>query len=128
MSRAAKTIQELLAEYQELPEFTGVSLQSVNQRGVYDSTPLHIAIYRKAPNEVTLLLKAHADPNAPGEYGERPLHVAVNCRQSEIIEHLLRAGARCDLTDDKGRDVWQLAEILHFSEQLERIYQKVDSR
>ncbi len=73
-------IQWLLQEYQELPEFQGVPLKSVNQQGGFKSTPLHIAIYREQPEEVRTLLEANADSNAPGEFGERPLQVALDER------------------------------------------------
>lgn len=114
-------LENLLREYQELPEFAGTSLQSVNQRGGFDSTPLHIAIYRERPKEVGTLLEAGADVNAPGEYGERPLQAAVNCKNTEIIERLLRAGAQPDLKDQEGADTWQVAEALGFRRTLEDI-------
>jgi ankyrin repeat protein len=114
-------LQTLLEEYQELPEFEGVPLKSVNQQGAFKSTPLHIAIYRERSDEVRVLLEANADPNAPGEYGERPLHVAVNCGNLEIIEQLLRAGARCDLKDEKEMDAWLIAKSVGFTEKLEEV-------
>jgi len=118
-------LQTLLQEYQELPEFQGAPLKSVNQQGGFKSTPLHIAIYREKPDEVRTFLEAKADSNAAGEYGERPLQVAVNCGNSEIIEQLLRAGARSDLKDEKGMDTWQVAEALGFKKELEEIVRRV---
>ena len=118
-------LQRLLAEYQELPEFSGELLTSVNQQGGFKSTPLHIAIYRGSPEEVSVLLESGADPNASGEYGERPLQVAVNCGNSEIAEQLLRAGANCVLKDDEGMDAWQVAQIVGFRKKLEEIVLRV---
>jgi ankyrin repeat protein len=118
-------VQKLLEEYQQLPEFEGMILTSVNQQGGFNSTPLHIAIYRENPEEVRTLLEAKADPNASGEYGERPLQVAVNCKNRAIIEQLLRAGARTDLQDDKGINTWQFAELLGFEKELDEIVRRV---
>src|SRR6266852_6196402 len=119
------TLEQLLREYQELPEFQGTALKSVNQQGGFKSTPLHIACYRERPHEVRIVLEAGADPNASGEYGERPLQVAVNCRNRDIMEQLLRAGAQCELRDEKGMDTWQVAEALRFKEKLEEIVRRV---
>ena len=52
MSGQVTNLEQLLREYQELPEFQGTALTSVNQQGVFKSTPLHIAIYRELPHEV----------------------------------------------------------------------------
>lgn len=118
-------VQELLKEYQKLPEFEGVALKSVNQQGGFKSTPLHIAIYRESLDEVLALLGANADSNAPGEYGERPLQVALNCGNIEIIEQLLRAGAQCELKDDKGMNCWQIADIVGMRKRFEEIVRRV---
>lgn len=128
MSEQIITLEQLLREYQELPEFQGTDLKSVNQQGGFKSTPLHIAIYREKPDEVRIFLQTKADPNAPGEYGERPLQVAVNCGNSEIVEQLLCAGARCELKDDKGMDAWQVAEAVGFKQKFEEIVRRVASR
>lgn len=128
MSEQMKNVEQLLREYQELPEFQGASLKSVNQQGGFMSTPLHIATYREKPDEVRILLQAKADPNAAGEYGERPLQVAVNCGNSEIVEQLLRAGARCEIKDDKGMDTWQVAEAVGFKQKLDGIVRRIASR
>ncbi len=83
--------------------------------------PLHIAVYRENLEEIATLLKSGADPNASGEYGERPVQIAINCRNSEIIKLLLEAGASLDRNDGEGRNAWKIAEIVHFSDQLQRI-------
>jgi ankyrin repeat protein len=126
MSTQVNQLEKLLREYQELPEFQGSALTSVNQQGGFKSTPLHIAIYRRNPREVQSFLAAGANPNAPGEFGERPIQVAVNCGRSEIVEQLLRTGAQCELKDEKGMDAWQVAEAVGFKQELEEIVRRVD--
>lgn len=126
MSVDNNEVNALLAEYQELPEFQGSRLTSVNQRGGFMSRPLHIAVYRERANEVGLLLAAGADPNAAGEYGETPLQVAITCRNKQIIEQLLQAGARCSVKDEKGRDAYATADVVGFQVQLENIVASMD--
>jgi len=126
------TLRALLAEYSELPEFEGLELNFVNQKGRWDSAPLHIAIHRQRPKEAEILLEAGADPNAPGEYGERPLQIAVRRQRFDIVEMLLRAGARCDLKDDNGTDAWWDAESVGAKQRLQEmereIVQKINER
>jgi ankyrin repeat protein len=83
--------------------------------------PLHIAIHRKRPKEVKVLLDAGADPDAPGEYGERPLHIAIRRLLFEIVEMLLRAGARCDLKDGNGMGIWDQAEASGVKQRLKEL-------
>ena len=59
-SEQITNLEKLRREYQELPEFQGTPLKSVNQQGGFKSTPLHIAIYRERPQEVKTLLGAGA--------------------------------------------------------------------
>lgn len=125
MSEKIIKLEQLLNEYQELPEYQGIILQSVNQLGGFNSPPLHIAIYRENLDEVRTLLEAKADPNIAGEYGQRSLQVAVKCRNIEIIEHLLHAGAQCDLKDENGMDAWNYASILNFKNEFEEIVRRV---
>jgi uncharacterized protein len=125
MSSETPQLMALLAEYSMLPEFEGIGLTSVQDRGRWNSMPLHIAIHRKRSNEVKILLDGGADPNAPGEYGERPLHVAVRRGLFEIIEMLMRAGARCDLQDKDGLDVWNQAEATGVTQRLQQVERSI---
>ncbi|KAM7004001.1 LOW QUALITY PROTEIN: NF-kappa-B inhibitor beta [Passerculus sandwichensis] len=67
-------------------------LDSVN----YDGYTLHVAVLRRDPELVQLLLlRAGADPDRPEpSCGRSPLHLAVEAQSPEVAECLLRAGAR----------------------------------
>jgi len=121
-------LTQLLNQYQELPEFIGVPLISVNQQGGWKSTPLHIAVYRERPDEVRVFLDAGADPNASGEYGERPIQVAIGLGNFGIVEQLLRAGAKCELKDEKGKDAWEVAEMMGVKDKLLNCIQNVNGQ
>ncbi|XP_074387942.1 NF-kappa-B inhibitor beta [Zonotrichia albicollis] len=69
-------------------------LDSVNYDGY---TPLHVAVLRRDPELVQLLLRAGADPDRPEpSCGRSPLHLAVEAQSPEVAECLLRGGARPD--------------------------------
>jgi ankyrin repeat protein len=119
------TLSSVLKEYQELPEFQGVLLTSVDQQGGFRSTPLHVAIYRGFADEVRILLEANANPNAVGEYGETPLQVALGCKDLGIVEQLLRAGAGCDLKDEKGMNSWDVSRMMSLERALEEVVRRV---
>lgn len=120
-----KTLEEILGEYEELPGFYGKKLTDVNYHGTIGDTPMHTAVWRNSLEEVKVLLCHGADPNAVGDMGERPLHAAVTCKHEAIIEALLRAGAKIDLKDDEGLDVWKTAEIAGYKDELEKIVTRV---
>ena len=120
-----KTLQEIFAEYEELPGYYGKKLTDVNYRTAIGDTPLHTAVWRGSLEEVNVLLLHGANPNAVGDMGECPLHAAVTCKHEAIIEALLRAGAKIDSKDDEGLDVWKTAEIAGYKPELEKIVMRV---
>src|SRR5206468_2154192 len=97
-----KTVEEILAEYTELPEFSGIQLESVTQKGHTGDFPLHVAVHRKDAEEVASLLAAGADPNARGELGYTPLLVAVSNDLPLIVNLLLQAGAQHNSPNNDG--------------------------
>lgn len=89
-----KSLSEILRDYQELPEYEGIQLVSVNQKGRMGDTPLHVAIWRESMEEITVLLANGADPNIPGEKQIRSLEAAVEyIKNKEIAALLIRHGA-----------------------------------
>ncbi len=74
---------DVLRRYKEedLPAFAEVQLEDVNQIGIFGERPLDVACGRGVMEEVTALVEAGADVNAPGELGNtlcmRRLHRAI---------------------------------------------------
>ncbi len=98
------TARDVLSRYMEedLPEFKGVKLTDVNQKGLHGSTPLSVAATRGDVEEVRALLEGGADPNGRGEHGVTPLHDAVGQEHVEVARLLIRKGARIDIAADFG--------------------------
>jgi ankyrin repeat protein len=90
-----KSLSEILQDYQDtVPEFEGIRLVSVNQKGRMGDTPLHVAIWRRSTEDMIVLLANGADPNIPGEKQIRPLEIAVEyVKNKEIAALLIRHGA-----------------------------------
>jgi ankyrin repeat protein len=113
-------ISSLLIEYSELPEFD-CPISSVDQKGRWNSAPLHIAVHRKCFLEAKTLLEAGADPNMAGEFGERPIQIAIRRNLFDVVELLLSAGANCDLCDDHGTNAWNDAESVGATDKLKNL-------
>ena len=97
-----RTVQEVLDEMADLPEFAEIPL-SVGAIGNWGSTPLHVAAVRGDINAGELLIEAGADVNARGEHGYTPLLEAVEQDHFDFVQLLLKRGARSDLRNDNGQ-------------------------
>jgi len=67
-----KNVNEILLKYKDHPEFLGVELIDVNQRGAVDDTLLHIAARMGEVEDVEILIANGADVNIVGDLGNTP--------------------------------------------------------
>jgi len=113
MTKRYNTVGDVLAAVQNVVEFFDVELRSVDQKGMFGSTPLLITMYwterADARAAVKLLLEAGADVNAAGEYGETPLHCAASTGDLEMVKLLLEGGAKPEALDSEGKTPADLA-------------------
>ena len=65
-----------------------------------ENTPLHVAVFYRLSEIVSLLLNLDADVNARNTRGETPLH---NVHDPEVLGLLLEAGADVNAQDGAGR-------------------------
>lgn len=113
MSSKKKSANDVLAEYQDLPEFCGRPLTQVNQRGSFGDTPLHVASSRGRLDEAEALLNANADVNARGELENTPLHAAAGQGHAAVVNLLLDWGASKDEVNMDGKTARDVALIMH---------------
>ena len=88
----------VLRRYREedLPEFSGIDLLSVEQTGNFGNRPIHVACIRGDMDEINALIDGGADIHALGELGNTSLHEAVGQNNFEIVKLILCLGG--DLT------------------------------
>jgi len=103
---------DVLAEYQELPEFCTHPLTQVNQRSSFGDMPIHVACTRGRVDEVEALLVAGADVNAQGELENTPLHAAAGQGNVAVIKALLQWGALLRAVNSEGKTARDIALAL----------------
>jgi len=106
------TLEEVLKQYQILPQFEKVHLINPNQRGFEEDTPLHMACRAGEMEDIRVMLSAGADIDMQGDLGKTPLHIAVSQNNVELVKLLLEAGANVEITNESGRTPADMAEIL----------------
>ncbi|MBI3380495.1 MAG: ankyrin repeat domain-containing protein [Aquabacterium sp.] len=99
------TAQDVLARYLEeaLPDFADLPSLDVNQRGRFESCPLHIAATRGSAEEVQALLRGGADVRAVGDMGNLALHDAIDAGSLPAVQLLLDAGSPLDVSNEFGQ-------------------------
>jgi ankyrin repeat protein len=105
------SLKDVLQKYSDHPEFLGIDLVDVNQRGAVDDSPLHIASRKGEIEDIEVLLSNGADINLAGDLGNTPLHQAAMTGKTEAIKKLLSHGANSRLTNEFGQTALKVAEL-----------------
>ncbi|HEX7816203.1 ankyrin repeat domain-containing protein [Dyella sp.] len=106
------TLFEILADYQTLPEYSGIRLVDVHQKSLFNDCPFNIAATRGAIKEMEVLLSNDADINCKGEHNYTPLHNAVEQGHAPAVRWLLERGADINAKTDDGLTPQDLARYL----------------
>ncbi|EBS7633454.1 ankyrin repeat domain-containing protein [Salmonella enterica] len=103
---------DILKRYkeEELPEFSGIDLISVNQPGIFGNYPIHVACVRGSMDEINALIHGGADINALGELGNTPLHEAIGQNNVEVVRLLLHLGGNVTVKNDFGDTPFDVAK------------------
>jgi uncharacterized protein len=127
MTKSTITADEVLARYvrDELPEFIGVDLSSIEAVGPSGSRPLHVACNRSNLEEVKALVLAGANINSVGDMGNTPLHEAVGANNPEIVEFLLLSGADLSIRNEFEQTAKEIAELMERNAVLE-VFQRLE--
>lgn len=98
------TAGEVLRRYrdEDLPAFSEILLEDVNQVGNFGERPLHVASSRGNIEEIAALVEAGAEINAPGDLGNTPLHEAVGQGHMAAVQYLLDHGASPEVQNEFG--------------------------
>ena len=107
------TAGEVLRRYkdEELPEFSEIPLNDVNQVGNFGDQPIHVACIRGSLDEIAALIHGGADVDATGERGDTPLHHAVGQGHIAVVKALLEYGASRNKRNDLAMTALDLAKL-----------------
>lgn len=93
----------LLKKYQEMAMFEDVELVAFDQPGRFDEdTPLHVACFSGAVEDVKQMLNDGAKINIKGDIGNTPLHSAVIGGHADVVKLLIASGADPEVENDYG--------------------------
>jgi ankyrin repeat protein len=104
-------LRAVLAKYRGHPEFLGIEILDVSQRGGVDDTLLHIAARTGAVDDMEVLVACGAHVNATGDLGNTPLHQAAMRAQVESVKKLLQLGADLDRKNEFGETALDVANL-----------------
>ena len=104
-------IDDIIAKYRKVPQFSDLPFTDVNQRGFDEDTILHLASRWGNVNDVVELIAAGAEVNAVGDIGNTPLHEAANQLYVEVVNVLVNAGADTTIKNEFGQTPLDLAEL-----------------
>jgi uncharacterized protein len=98
-------------KYAGHPEFLGIGIEDVNQRGAVDDTLLHVAARTGAIDDVKTLVFCGALIDSIGDLGNTPLHQAAMNDQRTTAEFLLLKRANPRLKNEFEQTALEVAEI-----------------
>jgi len=105
------TLADVFHAYRHHPEFLGITIEDVNQRGAMDSTLLHIASRTARLEHMRVLMGAGALVNALGDLGNTPLHEAAMAGKADAVELLLSSGADPRVKNEFDQSALEVARL-----------------
>lgn len=106
-----KVLKKLLDKYKDHPDFLGMSLDTPNDKGAVDDTPLHIASRKGCVEDVVLFIKYGADINQKGDLDNTPLHFAAMINNLEAVKILLNNGAIKNIRNEFDQTPLEVAKL-----------------
>jgi ankyrin repeat protein len=103
--------QDVLARVQSTLQFAFGDriIRSIDERGLFDDTPLITTMSWEDVEAARLLLQAGASVGLRGEDGDTALHRAARTNSVELVRTLIDAGASPDIKNDEGQSPLDLA-------------------
>lgn len=106
-----KNENSVLDRFRSHPEFMGIELSDVNQKGAVDDAPLHIASRSGRSDDVIALIALGANVNQQGDLANAPLHYAAMTGRDDIVDILITHGADRGLKNEFGQSPSDVAEL-----------------
>lgn len=107
-----RDVGDVLARVQETVPFLGIDLLEINQRNMFNDTPLIQVMSWEDVEAATLLLENGADVAVRGEDGQTALHNAVLFGNAALVKLLLAHKAPTSSKNDDGQTPLGLAKLL----------------
>ncbi len=105
----SKSLSDIFSILEDLPDFYGITISSIDTIGNFGNTPLGVMSSRGDLNSVRVLLENGADINHHGDGGYTPLHEAAGRGYIYVVRFLLERGADPREVDDDGLTPRQIA-------------------
>lgn len=104
-------LSAVLDAYSGHPEFLGIHIVDVNQKGAMDSRLLHIAARLGRVDHMEVLVRAGAELDAKGDLGNTALHEAAMSGQAESVRFLIACGADMGIKNEFEQSPADIARI-----------------
>lgn len=108
-------LKHVLKKYTEHPDFVGIELLDVDQKGAVDDAPLHIAARSGKVEDVAQLIELGANVNLPGDMGNTALHYAAMKGNRNVVKLLLIHGANSKVVNEFEQSPKKVAELSGFT-------------
>jgi len=105
-------LEKIFSEYNRLPEYLELPIDSVNSKSHFGNYPLNIASAQGNIEYIHLLEMNGAILNNQGEHGYSPLHDAIEQGHIDAVKILIKLGADPDIRNDDGETAIGLAKLL----------------
>lgn len=114
-------VSAIIAKYNTHPEFIGIGISDLNQKGAVDDTLLHLVARTGAVEDIEILVSAGANINVEGDLGNTPLHQAAMMGKLDAVKTLLKLGADPQVKNEFNESVIEVARLGGYTEIIELI-------
>lgn len=111
MIRNNKNIQSILEKYANHPDFLGIDIIDINQKGSIDDAILHIAVRKNNIKDIEVLLENGADVNLAGDLGYTPIQYACMFGNVDAVKILLMSNADPMIQNEFGQTAFDIANL-----------------